>query len=76
MAVRLADEVWMARRLRRRDLFAGVTTAIERRERVAAAIQSQGFELVAAGRREGSRVTWAELFTEVYGQHLPAPPPP
>lgn len=66
-----AVESWIARRLDRPDLFAGVTTAEERRERVRAAILEGRMEEAVAGRRAGYGCeTWRETFERVYGQPL------
>ena len=64
-------EAWIARRLDRPDLFAGVTTAEDRRERVRRAILDGGKSEAVAGRRPGYGCeTWRETFERVYGQPL------
>lgn len=65
----IATESWIARRLRRPDLFAGLTTPDERRERVRAAILDGRMAEAIAGKRAGQPAeTWRELFARVYGQ--------
>lgn len=67
----IATETWIARRLRRPDLFAGVTTPDDRRERVRAAILEGRMAEAIAGKRTGqSAETWRELFGRIYGQAL------
>lgn len=67
----IATEAWIARRLRRFDLFAGVTTADERRERVRAAILEGRMADAIAGKRSGAECeTWSALFLRVYQQPL------
>lgn len=58
------EEAWIARQLGRPDLFAGVTTAEERRERVAKRIGEIGPDEVW---REGRTESWAEVFRRAYG---------
>lgn len=67
----IATETWIARRLRRPDLFAGVTTPDERRERVRAAIVDGRLEMAIAGKRAGQAAeTWSDLYRRLYGQSL------
>ena len=67
----IAVESWIARRLRRADLFAGVTTPDERRERVRRAILDGRLEMAVAGKRAGQACeTWREVFERVYGEPL------
>lgn len=67
----IAVESWIARRLGRPDLFAGVTTADERRERVRQAIlDARATHAIAGKRKVGGCLTWADLFAEQYGQPL------
>jgi hypothetical protein len=67
----IATEVWISRRLRRFDLFAGVTDPDQRRELVRAAILGGRTGMAVAGKRAGKKVeTWGELFQRVYGQPL------
>jgi hypothetical protein len=69
----IATETWIARRLQRPDLFAGVTTPDERRERVRQAIVDGRMAMAVAGKRAGqSAETWREVFERVYGQPLAA----
>lgn len=64
-------EVWIASRLQRPDLFAGVTTADERRERVRRVILDRDMAEAIAGKRAGqSCETWGELYRRVYGRDL------
>ena len=66
-------ETWIAWRIGRPDLFAGVTTPDERRERVRTVILDRGMAEAIAGRREGHPCeTWSALFTRVYGVPLEA----
>lgn len=66
-------ETWIAWRIGRPDLFAGITTPDERRERVRMAILDRGMAEAIAGRREGHPCeTWSALFTRVYGVPLEA----
>lgn len=66
-------EVWISRRLLRSDLFAGVTTPEERRERVRRAIVDGELEEAIAGKRkDASCETWSQLFERVYGQPVSA----
>lgn len=68
-------ETWIARRLGEPGLFAGVTTADERRERVRELIVSRQLHLAIAGRNpQGKPETWAALFARVYGRPLEAVP--
>lgn len=67
----IATEVWIARRLNRPDLFAGVTAPDERRERVRQAILDGRMTEAIAGKRKGEACeTWRELFTRVYAEPL------
>lgn len=69
----VATETWICRRLQAPDLFAGVTTPDERRERVRAEILGRDLQHAIAGRRTGqSPETWAELFQRIYGLPLTA----
>jgi hypothetical protein len=69
----MATEVWISRRLQRPDLFAGVTTPDERRERVRQAILDGRMAMAIAGKRAGqSAETWREVFERVYGVALAA----
>lgn len=64
-------ETWIAWRIGRPDLFAGVTTPDERRERVRSAIVNDCLSDAIVGRRPGHPCeTWTDLFTRVYGQPL------
>lgn len=64
-------ESWIARRLQRPDLFAGVTTPDQRRERVRQVIVDGRLEHGIAGKRDGVTCeTWADLFQRVYGEPL------
>ena len=68
-------EAWIIRRLGEPGLFAGVTTADERRERVRALIERRQLRLAIAGRNpQGKPETWAALFARVYGRPLEAVP--
>lgn len=67
----IATESWIARRLNRPELFGGVTTADERRERVRAAILAGRMAEAIAGKCEGEACeTWREVFARVYGEPL------
>jgi hypothetical protein len=69
----IATEVWISRRLRRPDLFAGVTDPDARRERVRRVIlDGEMAEAVAGKRKDAACETWAELFERVYGEPLVA----
>jgi hypothetical protein len=69
----IATEAWIARRLQRPDLLAGVTTPDERRERVRQAIVDGRMAMAVAGKRAGQPAeTWREVFERVYGQPLAA----
>lgn len=69
----IATEVWIAHRLRRPDLYAGVTTPDERRERVRQAITDGRMAMAIAGKRTGQPAeTWREVFERVYGVPLAA----
>lgn len=69
-----AEEVWLARRLGSPALFAGRTSAEERRERVRAAILERGFADRRAGMRNGTPETFRELFARLWG--VPLEPKP
>ena len=70
-------EIWIARRLEEPDLFAGVTTAEERRERVRALIERRELHLAIAGRSQsGKAETWTDLFRRVYGETVSREPNP
>ena len=74
MAPGMRAEAWLRDRLHAPDLFAGVTTADERRERVRRAILENGLARECATHTQArGRETWAELFARVYGQPLIAP---
>lgn len=62
------NEAWMARRLRLPlDWDSGVTTAEQRREKIRAAIVTEGRALSLAGKRKGNQgETWKSLFERVY----------
>lgn len=66
-------DVWFANRFGRRgfaEVFAGVTTPEERRDRIRALIvrERRGAEIV--GNRKGRPVTYAEAFEKFYGMPL------
>lgn len=64
-------ETWIAQRLGEPALFAGVTTADERRERVRALIERREVQLAIAGRApSGKPETWQALFERVYGTSI------
>lgn len=58
----------MARRLRAADLFEGVTTLEERRERIRARILERGVADEVAGVSRGSPETWRALWERVFGE--------
>lgn len=63
-------ESWICDRLRK-DLFCGLTTAEERRERLRAEILERDMAEAVAGRRKGQTCeSWAELFERIYGEPL------
>lgn len=73
-APRVSIEHWIARRLGRPDLLAGVTTPEERRERIRAAILTGQHAEAIAGKREGAAcLTWREVWAELYGTPLTGP---
>jgi len=59
-------ELWIAQRLRRPDLYAGVTSVDERRERVRAVILEQGLADVAVK----GQTTWRQAFERAFRQPL------
>jgi hypothetical protein len=64
-------ESWIVDRLKVRDLFAGVTTPAQRRERVRQLILARDLELAIAGRvGQAKTETWGALFERVYQQPL------
>lgn len=67
----IATEQWICRRLRR-DIFAGVTTPDERRERIRTEILTREMQLAIAGKVGKTPLTWAELFQRTYGMPLEA----
>lgn len=74
MAPGVRVETWLRNRLHAPDLFAGVTTAEERRERVRRVILEHGLEHEHAMHTEArGRETWSEVFVRIYGQPLIAP---
>jgi hypothetical protein len=67
----IATEVWISRRLRRPDLFGGVTDPGARRELVRQAILDGDMaEAIAGKRKDAECETWAQLFERVYGEAL------
>lgn len=67
-------ETWIARRLGEPGLFAGVTTADERRERVRELIERRQLRLAIAGRNpSGKPETWQALYERVYGRPIEVP---
>lgn len=67
-------ETWIIRRLGEPDLFAGVTTADERRERVRELIERRELHLAIAGRNpSGKPETWQALYERVYGRPIEVP---
>ena len=65
-------ESWICDRLRK-DLFAGLTTPDERRERLRQEILGRDMADAIAGKRKGeSAETWAELFERLHGMPLHA----
>lgn len=70
-APRVSIEHWIARRLGRPDLLAGVTTPEERRERVRGVILERQMAEAIAGKREGQPCeTWRDLYLRLYGEAL------
>lgn len=60
-------EAWIIRRLGEPSLFAGVTTADERRERVRELIERRQLHFaIAGGTNQGRPETWAELYLRIY----------
>jgi len=71
----LDRELWLARRLREHGaaVFEGVTDREIRRHRARAAILAHGLAQVIVGRdRDRRPVTYAEVFSRVYGEPLEA----
>ena len=68
--VSLVAEIWLSRKLKRPDLFSGLTDATERRERLRKAITEQQLEDVEIGKRDGKPETYAQTFARLYGQPL------
>lgn len=67
-------EAWIVRRLGEPDLFAGITTAEERRERVRELIERRQLRLAIAGRNpSGKPETWQALYERVYGRPIAVP---
>ncbi len=67
-------ETWIIRRLGEPDLFAGVTTADERRERVRELIERRQLRMVLAGRNpSGKPETWQALYERAYGRPIEVP---
>jgi hypothetical protein len=67
----IATETWIARRLNRPDLFVGLTTPTDRRERVRETILAGRMaEAIAGKRRDAGCETWREMFARVYGEPL------
>lgn len=63
-------EAWICDRLRK-DLFAGLTTPEERRERLRNEIIDRCMCDAIAGRRKGQTCeSWSELFERLYGEPL------
>lgn len=63
-------ESWICDRLRK-DLFAGLTTPAERRERLRREILDRDMAMAIAGKRKGQPCeTWRELFERLYGVDL------
>lgn len=66
-------EAWICDRLRK-DLFAGLTTPEERRERLRREIVERDMAHAVAGKRKGQTCeSWSELFERIYGEPLIAP---
>lgn len=68
----LYTEQWLMRRLQDHGcgmLDEGVTTAEERKQRVAQAIQEHGLEHVVLGRgKDGKPLNYGEAFARLYGE--------
>ena len=67
-------ELWIAKHLGNRALFAGVTTPTDRRERVRKEILMRKLERAQAGVRKNRPESWSQLFERVYGEKLDASP--
>ena len=72
----LNDELWIAKHLGNRALFAGVTTPADRRERVRKEIILRKLERAQAGVRKNRPETWQQLFERVYQLPLVQESPP
>ena len=67
-------EAWIIRRLGEPGLFAGVTTADERRERVRELLERRQLRMVLAGRNpSGKPETWQALYERVYERPIDVP---
>lgn len=66
-------DVWFANRFGRRgfaEVFAGVTTPEERRDRIRALIVREGLGPVIAGSSQGRPVTYSEAFERAFKEPL------
>jgi hypothetical protein len=69
----LDREIVLATRLRQhtsQDIFDGLTTIEQRRERVRTAILSNALSSVHAGKRQGASINFAQLFELTYQEPL------
>ncbi len=64
-------EAWILSRLGARNLFDGVTTPDDRRERLRAYLVNRQMQDAIAGRRKGQTCeSWSDLFERLYGEPL------
>jgi hypothetical protein len=63
-------ESWICERLNSRDLFAGVTSTVTRRDRLKALLIERGLIESIAGRLNAKPATWRSLFKNLYGEDL------
>ena len=63
-------EAWICARLKRPDLFSGVTTREVRRDRLKALLLERELTESIAGRRDGKAITWRALYRTLYGEEL------
>jgi hypothetical protein len=70
----LDAEHWLIRKLNRPDLFGGITTAVERRERIRNEIIERGLASEHLGQFNGVREQWFMTFERFYGVPLHVEP--
>lgn len=70
----LSDELWLASKIRAAggqwEVFGGLTTRDERREKIRSALKAHGLSNKKCGKRSGQEVSFGQIFEVIYGQPL------